>query len=169
MDPNQQLTGMSSDQMIQFDRAVGLEVPLATFGMLEDLLLEIGGKTGRNVGDKGSGQFHSFSSTGSTFMDSVGSRSFYSVPPITEPFVSDHSAGDLTQQPCSSRQTEAALDFSRTEVTEINDTDSLKTLRQIRSDARKKRTLYKWSREGRPNPFSPSGSDGGGMCLPKRC
>ena len=47
-------------------------------------------------------------------------------------------------------------------MNEFNDTDSLKTLGQIRSDARKKCELYKWSREGRPNPISPSGSDGGG-------
>ena len=33
LDPHQQLTGMSSDQMIQFARAIGLEVSLATFGM----------------------------------------------------------------------------------------------------------------------------------------
>ena len=76
-----------------------------------------------------------------------------------ESFSSDRSAGDLTQQPCSSRQADAASDFSRTEVTEINDTDSLKALRQIRSDARKKDILYKWSGEGRPNPISFSGSD----------
>ena len=43
-----------------------------------------------------------------------------------------------------------------------NNTDSLKTLGQICSDARKKKELYRWSREGRPNPISPSGSDGGG-------
>ena len=52
LDPHQQVTGMSSDQMIQFARAVGLEVSLATFGMLEDVLLKIGGKTGRNVGGR---------------------------------------------------------------------------------------------------------------------
>ena len=46
------MTGMSSDQMIQFARAIGLEVSLATFGMLEDVLLKIGGKTGRNVIEK---------------------------------------------------------------------------------------------------------------------
>ena len=34
LDPHQQLTGMSSDQMIQFARPIGLEVSLATFGML---------------------------------------------------------------------------------------------------------------------------------------
>ena len=31
LDPRQQLTGMSSDQMIQFARAIGLEVSSATF------------------------------------------------------------------------------------------------------------------------------------------
>ena len=162
LDPRQQMTGMSSDQMIQFARAVGLEVSLATFGMLEDVLLKIGGKTGRNVGQKGSEQSASRSRSGSTVMESVASRSFYSLPTITESFDSDRLVGDLSQQPCSSRQADAALGFSRTEVNEFNDTDSLKTLGQIRSDARKKCELYKWSREGRPNPISPSGSDGGG-------
>ena len=153
---------MSSDQMIQFARAIGLEVSLATFGMLEDVLLKIGRKTGRNVGEKGSGRSVSLSRSGSTLMESVASRSFYSLPDITESFDSDRLTGDLSPQPCSSRQADAALDFSGTEVTEIKDTDSLKTLGQIRSDARKKGELYRWSREGRPNPISPSGSDGGG-------
>ena len=148
--------------MIQFARAVGFEVSLATFGMLEDVLVKIGGKAGRNVGGKSSGQSGSISRTGSTVVESVASRSCYSLPTVTEYFGSDRPAGDVTQQPCSSRQADAALDFSRTEVTEINDTDSLKTLGQIRSDARKKGNLYKWSREGRPNPMSSSGSGGGG-------
>ena len=162
LDPHQQLTGMSSDQMIQFARAIGLEVSLATFGMLEDVLLKIGGKTGRSIGERGSGQSASLGRSGSTVVESMASRSFYSLPTITESCDSDRLVGDLTQQPCSSRQADAASDFSRKEVTEINDTDSLKTLRQIPSDARKKGELYRWSREGRPNPISPSGSDGGG-------
>ena len=162
LDHHQQLTGMSSDQMIQFARATGLEVSLATFGMLEDVFLKIGRKTGMNVGEKGSGRSVSLSRSGSTGMESVASRSFYSLPTITDAFDSDCLAGDLSQQPCSSRQADAALDFSRTEVTEINDTDSSKTLGQIRSDARKKGELYRWSRECRPNPFSPSGWEGGG-------
>ena len=86
----------------------------------------------------------------------------YSLPTITESFDSDRVAGDLSQQPCSSRQADSALDFSRTEVTKINDTDSLKRLGQVRSDAGKKCELYRWSREGRPNPISPSGLDGSG-------
>ena len=164
LDLHQQVTGMSSDQMIQFARAVGLEVSLATFGMLmlEDVLLKNGGKSGSSVGEKGSGQSASLGMSGSTVMESVASRSFYSLPTITESFDSDRLVGDSSQQPCSSRQADAALGFSRTEVTKFSDTDSLKTLGQIRSDARKKCELYRWSREGRPNPISPSGSDGGG-------
>ena len=162
LDPHQQVTGMSSDQMIQFARAVSLEVSWATFGMLEDVLLKIGEKSGRSVGEKGSGQSASLGRSGPTVMKSVASRSFYSLPTITESFDSDRLMGDPSQQPCSSRQADAALGFSRTEVTEFNDTDSLKTLGQIRSDARKKCELYRWSREGRPKPISPSGSDGGG-------
>ena len=164
LDPHQQLTGLSSDQMIQFARAVGLEVSLATFGMLEDVVLKIGGKPGRNVGERGSGRSVSRSGSGSTVVDSVASRSFYSLPTITESLDSDQ-----LQQPCSSRQADAVLGFSRTEVNEFNDTDSLKTLGQIRSDVRRKGELYKWSREGRPNPISPSGSDGGGYVFTDTC
>ena len=162
LDPHQQLTGMRSDQMIQFARAIGLEVSLVTFGISEDVLLKIGGKNGRNVGDESSGQSLPFSGAGFTVMESVASRSFFSLPTITKSFGSVPFAEVLAQQPCSSRQTDAALDFSRTEVTEINDTDGLKTVGQNRSDARKKSNLYKWSREDRSNPFSSSGSDDGG-------
>ena len=162
LDHHQQLTGLSSDQMNQFARACGLEIFLATFGMLEDVLLKIGGKAGRNVGEKGSGLSASLSRAGSTVAESIAPRSFYFLPTITDSFDSDRLAGDLTQQPCSSRQADAVSDFPRTKVTQINDTDSLKTLGQFRSDVQKKCNLYKWSRKGRPNPISPSGSDGGG-------
>ena len=162
LDPHQQLTGMSSDQMIQFPRAIGLEVTLATFGMLKDVLLKDGGEAGRNAGDKGKGLSPSFSRPGSTVVESVAPRSVYSLPTIAQSFGSDPSGGVFPQQPCSSREADAAVGFSRTEVTEITDTDSLKNLGQIRSDARKESNLYKWSREGWPNPISPSGLDGGG-------
>ena len=157
LDPHQRVTGMSSDQMIQFARAAGLEVSLATFGMLEDVFLKIVGKSGRGVGEKGSGRSASLGRSGSTVMESVASRTFCHLPTITESFDSDRLVGDPSQQPCSSRQADAPLGFSRSEVTEINDTDSLKTLGQIRSDARRKCELYRWSREGRPNTTSPSG------------
>ena len=165
LDPHQQLTGMTSDQMIHFARAIGLEVSLATFGMLEDVLLKIAGKTGRNVGVKGSGQSASLSRAGSTVMESVASRSFYSLPTITESFVTDRSAGHLTQQPCSSWQADAALDFSRMEVTEFNNTDSLKTLGQIRSDARRKEFCISGHEKVGLTQFRPVDWMTGGMCL----
>ena len=71
LDPQQQMTGMSSDQMIQFARVNGLEVSLATFGMLEDVLLKIGGKVGKHVRDKSSGQSGSISRAGSKVVESV--------------------------------------------------------------------------------------------------
>ena len=153
---------MISDQIIQFARAIRLEVSLATFGKLEDVLLKIGGKIEKSVGERGSGQSASLGRSVSTVVESMASRFFYSLPTITESFDTDRLVGDLTQQPCSSRQADAALNFSRRKVTEINDTDSLKTLGQIRFDARKKGELYRWSKESRPNPILPSGSDGGG-------
>ena len=73
LDPHEQLTGMSSDQLIQFARAIGLEISSANFGLLEDVLSKIGGNTGRNDGDKGSGQYPSSSRGGSTAIESVGS------------------------------------------------------------------------------------------------
>ena len=39
LDPNHPTTSFSADQMIQFARAVGLEVSLASYSKLEDLLL----------------------------------------------------------------------------------------------------------------------------------
>ena len=169
LDPHQQLTGMSSNQMIQNAGAIGLEVSLATFGMLEDVLLKIGGKTGRNVGEKWSGQSVSLSRSGSTVMESVASRSFYSLSTITESFDSDRVTADLSQQPCSSRQADAALDFSRTEVTKINDTDSLKRLGQVRSDAGKSVICIGGQGKVGRNQFRPVGWMAVDMLPLRRC
>ena len=141
LDPHQQLTGMSSDQMIHIVGAIGLEVSLTILGMLEDVLLKPGRKTRKNIGDKGSRQLSLFSCAGSTVIESVASRSFYSLPTITESFVSDPLADDPSQQLCSSWQGVAALGFSQTQVTDSNHSDSLKPLRVIRSDARNKSNL----------------------------
>ena len=70
--------------MIQFARDVGLEVSLASFGMLEDLLLKaylIGG--GRGGGMASSRSVFS-SRAGTSVGDSVTSQSVYSLPTITE-------------------------------------------------------------------------------------
>ena len=73
--PSHPTTSFSADQMIQFARAVGLEVSLASYGMLEDLLLKarVGG------GDQTVGSRHSIgrslfpSVAGSDWVDSVAS------------------------------------------------------------------------------------------------
>ena len=168
LDPHQQVTAMSSDQMIQFARAIGLEVSLATFGMLEDVLLKIGGKSGRSVGEKGVGRSVSLSRSGSTVMESVASRLFYSLPTTTESIDSDRLAGDPSQQPCSSRQADTVLGFSRTEVTDINDTDSLKTLGSVLILGGKVICTGGQEKVGR-NQFCPVDQMVVGMFLLRRC
>ena len=86
LDPGHPTTSFSADQMIQFARAVGLEVSLASYGMLEDLLLKarIGG-VGPAVGSRHSVGRSPFPSVaGSSWGESVGSRTNYSLPTVTE-------------------------------------------------------------------------------------
>ena len=161
VDPLQQVTGMSVDQLIQFAKGAGLEVSLATFGMLEDVLLKIGGKGGRGGGDRSSGQLPLISRAGSTVVENIASRSIYCLPTVTESASSNPSADVTDQQPCSSRQTDEIISFSETEVTDNAESVSLKTLGQIHYDIRRMKSgnLYKWSKEGRPNPLRPTGSN----------
>ena len=105
-DPSQPTTSLSADQMIQFARAVGLEFSLASYGMLEDLLLKarVGG------GDQPVGSRHSIGRSafpcvaGSSWEDSVASRTNYSLPTVTETDNNNVVAGvESLQEPCSSR------------------------------------------------------------------
>ena len=84
LDATHQTTSFSADQMIQFARAVGLELSLASFGMLEDLLLKA--KLIGRIGGGGRASSRSaFSSCALTSIgDSVASRFVYSLPTITE-------------------------------------------------------------------------------------
>ena len=107
LDPSHPTTSFSVDQMIQFARAVGLEVSLASFSMLEDLLLKARG--GRRVHHATSrypaGQSPFPSVAGSSMGDSVASRSAYSLPIITEADGRDFiMSGGIADEPCSSRQ-----------------------------------------------------------------
>ena len=70
--------------MIQFASVVVLEISLATLGMLEDVLLKICGNSGKSDGDKGSGQSPLFRRAGSTVVERVATRSFFSLPTLTE-------------------------------------------------------------------------------------
>ena len=151
--------------MIQFARAVGLEVSLASYSMLEDLLL----KARRGSGDLfGTARYPAGRSpfpnvAGSTMGDSVASRSVYSMPTITEDEGTNVIArGDVPDEPCSSKQADKRLAMG-IGSSERPETDSLKTLQQIKSSQRKKKLRScNWSREGRLNPLLPCGDDKGG-------
>ena len=118
---------MSADRTIQFTKAVGLKFSLATFGMLEDMLLKISGKTRKSGGDRSSVQSHLFSGSGSTFFESVASRCFYSLLTIRESVSSDASADVHVRQTCSIQQADAALGFSQTQRADITECDSSKS------------------------------------------
>ena len=165
LDPSHLTTSFSGDQMIQFARAAGLEVSLASYSMLEDLLLKARGGSGAHAMTSrytaGRSPFPSVA--GSSMGDSVASRSAYSLPTITETEGQDLIVGGgIVEEPCSSRQADARLALG-SESNERPGTDSLKTLQQIKSSQRKKKShSCKWSREGRLNLLLSSGDDKGG-------
>ena len=166
LDPSHPTTSFSADQMIQFARTVGLEVSLASYSMLEDLLLKAreGSRAHAMTSRYTAGRSPFPSVAGSSMGDSVASRSFYSLPTITETGGTNVIVGgDVVEEPCSSRQADARLALGA-ETVERPGTDSLKTLRQIKSSQKKKKKSHscKWSREGRLNPLLPSGDDKGG-------
>ena len=76
IDPHQQNTGLNADQMIHFAGAVGLEVSLAAFAMLEDLLLKFNSKRRRSYGGSGGGIVQS-PSLSRTVAESIASRLFF--------------------------------------------------------------------------------------------
>ena len=78
--------------MIQFARAVELEVSLAIYGMLEDLLWKTNliGRGGE--GGKTSSRSVFSSRAGTSVGDSVASHSLYSLPNITVSTKIDHVA-----------------------------------------------------------------------------
>ena len=83
--------------MIQFAIASGLEVSLATFGISENVLLKIFGKTGKSAGHEVSRHSTFFEKERSTFVEIVVSRLFHSLPTFIEIFSSDPSEGDPPQ------------------------------------------------------------------------
>ena len=166
LDPSHPTTSFSADQMIQFARAVGLEVSLASYGMLEDLLLKarVGGGV-QPVGSRHSVGKSPFPSVaGSSWGDSIASKTNYSLPTVTETDVSNVvDGGELLQEPCSSKQADARL-VAEHVGGEKPGSDSLKTLHEIKRAEKKKRQSkkWKWSMEGPQNPLLPAGDDKGG-------
>ena len=134
LDPSIPTTSFSADQMIQFARAVVWEVWLASYSMLEDLLLKArGGSRVHPVTSRYSAAQSLFPSVaGSSRGDSSASRSVYSLPTITyTEGTSVIVSGGVVVEPCSSRKTDAPLAMG-TESNEKPGTDSLKTLQQIK-------------------------------------
>ena len=86
LDPSHPTTSFSADQMIQFARAVGMEVSLASNSMLEDLLLKARGDSGGHpvTSHYLAGKSPFPSAVGSLLGNSVASQSVYSLPTITE-------------------------------------------------------------------------------------
>ena len=166
LDPRHATTIFSADQMIQFARAVGLEVSLASYSMLEDLLLKARGGSGAHpmTSRYTAGRSPFPSVAGSSMGVSLASRSVYSLSTITETEGTNVMVGgDVVEEPCSSRQADARLGLG-TETVERPGTDSLKTLQQIESSQKKKKKSHscKWSTERQLNPLLPSGDDKGG-------
>ena len=148
--------------MIQFARAVGLEVSLASYGMLEDFLLKARGGGGfQSVGSRHSiGRSPFRSVAGYSWGDSIASRTNYSLPTITETDVRNvFCIGEVLQEPCSSKQADARL--AANVGGEKPGSNSLTTLQEMKRSEKKKRQwkMWKWSREGRQNPLLPAGDD----------
>ena len=150
--------------MSPFARAVSLEVTLASYSMLEDLLLKARcvsrahPVTSRHPA--GTSPFPS--GADSSIGDSGASQSVYSLPTFTETDGTNVIVSEnVVEEPCSSRQADARLALG-TECSGKPGTDSPKTLQQIKSSQRKRKSIScKWSREGRLNPLLPSGDDKG--------
>ena len=135
--------------MIHFARALGLEVSLASYGMLEDLLLKarVGGGVQPVESRHSIGTSPFPSVAGSSWGDSIASRSNYSLPTVTETDVSNVAGGwELVHEPCSSKQADACLAGERVSGEKPN-SDSLKTLEEIKRGEKKKRQskMWKWS------------------------
>ena len=116
--------------MIQFARAVGLELSSTSFGMLDDLLLKDEG-IGRG-GGKASSRPAFLSCAGTSVGDSMASHSMYSFPNIPESTKSDQVVIG-SQEFCSNRQADEVL-ASVCLLFEKSETDSLNTLGEMNAD-----------------------------------
>ena len=76
LDPGHASTSLSADHIIQFTRAVGYEVVLASYRLLESLLLLARGVDSLG-GREELGQFLFLSLIGSTVADSLASETYF--------------------------------------------------------------------------------------------
>ena len=158
LDATHQTTSFSADQMIQFAIAAGLEVTLASFEMLEDLLLNAN-LIGRSGGGGKASSSSAFTSRAETSVgESVASRSVYSLPTITESMKSEQVAMG-SQEPCFTHQVDEALS-SALVAYDKSGTGNLKILKEMKTELIKKPNKpFRWSRKGRPNPLLKCGEE----------
>ena len=156
--PSDPTTSISADQMIQFASAVGLEMSLTSYSMLEDLFLKA----------RGSGWVHAMTSrypagkspfpsvAGSSMGDSIASRSVYSLSILTETEGTNFAWVGL----CWKNR----VLVDKRMLVWLRDLKGVKNLELTvnKSNEKKKWRLCEWSRKGRLTPLLPSGDDKGG-------
>ena len=170
LDLSHPTASFNADQMIQFARAVELEVSLASYGMLEDLVLKARVRGGNQlVGLRRSIGRSTFPRVaGSSWGDSVASRTNYSLPAVTESNSSKFVAveGSL-QEPRCSKVADARLAAGHASSDKPG-RFRLKTVQEIKRSRKKNQSkTWKWSREGRQTPPLPTDCDKGGYVFTK--
>ena len=127
-----QTTSLTPDQMIQLTKAFGLEVPLASFGMLEDLLLKFRLIAGKSGDVEKACEKSSFPGpAGIVTFKSVTSVSVYSLPTISVSVEIERVAVIGSHDPCLHREVDEALSSVRAACGRSR-IDSLKTLNKVK-------------------------------------
>ena len=89
LDPSQQ-TSLGFGQIVQFPPSVVLDVALAFFGMLEDLLMKYAKVNPAGAGSAGERRSPYLSQNGSTVVECLASKSHYILPTTGEDVLDSH-------------------------------------------------------------------------------
>ena len=161
---------------MQFARAVGLEVTLASYALLEELILRARGLGGLDVREQRG--HHPFPSlNGSTIADSVSSHSKYLLPTVSgftakatsvETVQPGGSEGSVVGNVTQGRQPMELSLLSRERKMEEVPLAALS--RKLKTKVSKKVDSLRFSRECCPNSIIPNNQDeDGGYSQRKRC
>ena len=158
--------------MIQFAPVIGLEVTLASYGLLEDFLFSVRGSDAIDMcGPSRRSPYPSV--MGTTVGNSNSSQLRYSLPTVNGLTVT--SVSELNASPRRNPVTESSFSLL-TGVAEVDDQEDVPLVvlaqqERLKNIKVKKRSIEqcKLSREGRPNPIPRVGSDDGGGSLTRRC
>ena len=142
LDPSHPTTSFSANQMTQIAHAVGLEMLLASYSMLEDLLRKARvGSGGHPVTSRYPTGRSSLPSVAVSLMgDSVASQSDHSLPTLTETEgINVVVSEDVLKEPCSSKQADAGLGTGPEGCEKVGNV-SLETLQQVKSKEKQKKS-----------------------------